>query len=509
MSVESIRPTQAVAPVEPVQLHAALEAVGARPGEAVAARVAAMLADGMARLTVGTGTLDVRTSQPLVPGTAVTLTVERGGQAVRIAIAEPSAAMMRAAAPPATALPGPAAALATAPAATAAPDARTPPAQPAMPPPPAGTVAAALVGLLARGLVAADAPRLADGAQVALAARSSADPARQAETADDDASPPKALREALVQGVRTAAGRQDSLTALFAELGAVAQGRTRAQVPAPVARAMAEVLGFRVPAETLATPAGLAEALRNAGTQLEARLAALPPGVPLPPDLKASLQRLQSALAGWTAELDPAETPALPKPAGHERPPLRGALPHGQAPQQATLGPASTAAEVAGVLTERTEAALARITLLQAASLPDMREAARPEPQALVTLEVPMRVGVETAVVQFQIQRDHDDPDDGPAAPRKGGDWTLRFSLDAEPLGPIHAAVRWHDGRVGIQLWAERDGVAAALEAERTGLSDALSASAFTIDRLTIAAGAPPEPRSPAGPPRHRLDRSS
>ncbi len=69
MSVESIRPTQAVAPVEPVQLHAALEAVGARPGEAVAARVAAMLADGMARLTVGTGTLDVRTSQPLVPGT--------------------------------------------------------------------------------------------------------------------------------------------------------------------------------------------------------------------------------------------------------------------------------------------------------------------------------------------------------------------------------------------------------------------------------------------------------
>jgi hypothetical protein len=498
VSVESIRPTQAVAPVEPVQLHAALEAVGARPGEAVAARVAAMLADGMARLAVGTGTLDVRTSQPLIPGTEVTLTVERGGQAVRIAIAEPAPVTPRAS--PAAAPPAFAATPATAPS--------TAPGLPGLPPTPAGTVAATLVGLLARGLVAADAPRLAEGAQVALAAKSSADP-RQTELPEDGASPPKALREALVQGVRTAAGRQDSLTALFAELGAVAQGRTRAQVPAPVARAMAEVLGFRVPAETLATPAGLAETLRNAGTQLEARLAALPPGVPLPPDLKASLQRLQSALAGWTADLDPAETLALPKPAGHERPPLRGALPHGQAPQQATLGPASTAAEVAGVLAERTEAALARITLLQAASLPDMRETARPEPQALVTLEVPMRVGVETAVVQFQIHRDRDDPEESPTAPRKGGDWTLRFSLDAEPLGPIHAAVRWHDGRVGIQLWAERDGVAAALEAERTGLSDALSASAFTIDRLTIAAGAPPEPRSPAGPPRHRLDRSS
>ena len=33
------------------------------------------------------------------------------------------------------------------------------------------------------------------------------------------------------------------------------------------------------------------------------RLLAPAPGAPLPPDLKASLQRLQSALAGWTAEL--------------------------------------------------------------------------------------------------------------------------------------------------------------------------------------------------------------
>jgi hypothetical protein len=480
-----------VAPVEPVQLHAALEAVGARPGEAVAARVAAMLADGMARLAVGTGTLDVRTSQPLVPGTEVMLTVERGGQGVRLTLAEPAAAQPRSVPTP------PAATVPAAPPATAAAA------------PPAGTVAAALVDLLARGLVAPAAPRLADGAQVALAARASADPVRQAEATEDGASPPKALREALVQGVRAAAGRQDSMAGLFADLTAVAQGRTRTPIPPAVARAMAEVLGFRVPAETLATPAGLAAALADAGTRFEARLAALPPGVPLPPDLKASLQRLQTALAGWTADLGLSGDPALPKPAGHERPPLRGALPHGQPVRDSLLGPASTPAEVAGLLTERTEAALARITLLQAASLPDAREAARPEPLALATVEVPMRVGVETAIVQFQIQRDRDEPEEGAAAPRKGGDWTMRFSLDAEPLGPIHAAVRWHDGRVGIQLWAERQGVAAALDAQRAGLSDALAASAFTIDRLTIAAGAPPDPRPPSEPPRHRLDRSS
>jgi len=494
VSVESIRPTQAIAPVEPVSLRAALEALGAKPGEAIAARVAAMLSEGIARLAIGTGTLDVRTSQPLVPGTDVMLTMERGGQAVKIALAEAGLAVPRsvAAAPVApaqtTAAPAAPAAAATLPG--------------------AGTVTAALVDLLARGLVSPGAAKLAEAAQVALATRPAPNlPA--AEAGEAGASPPKALHDALIQGVRAAAGRQDSLTALFADLSAVAQGRTRAEIPAPVARAMAEVLGFRVPAETLATPAGLTRALHDSGAQLEARLAALPAGMPLPPDLKAALQRLQSALAGWPAGHDPAEAPAAPKATGHERPPLRGALPHGQQVQQSQLGAASTPAEVAQVLTERTESALARITLLQAASLPDMRDGMRPDLPGLTTLEVPLRVGAETAVVQFQIQRDRDEADEPAARSRKGGDWTMRFSLDAEPLGPIHAAVRWHDGRVGIQLWAERDNVAAALEAQRAGLSDALAASAFTIERLTIASGTPPDPRAPAGLPRHRLDRSS
>lgn len=494
MSVESIRPIQAVAPVEPVNLRAALEALGAKAGEAVAARVAAMLPEGIARLAIGTGTLDVRTSQPLVPGTDVMLTVERGGQAVKIALAEAGLATLRSM----QGSPGAPARTTAAPASAGTASV-----------PGAGTVATALVDLLARGLVSSGAAKLVEGGQVALAARGTSNPA-QVEMGEDGASPPKALREALVQGVRAAAGRQESLTALFADLTAVAQGRTRAAIPAPVARAIAEVLGFRVPAEALATPAGLARALQDSGAQLEARLAALPPGMPLPPDLKAALQRLQSALAGWPVGLDdPAGGQAAAKTSGHERPPLRGALPHGQPVQQSQLGAASTPAEVAQILTERTEAALARITLLQAASLPNMREAARPDIQGLTTLEVPLRVGAETAVVQFQIQRDRDEADEPTARSRKAGDWTMRFSLDAEPLGPIHAAVRWHDGRVGIQLWAERDSVAAALEAQRAGLSDALSASAFTVERLTIASGTPPDPRTPTGLPRHRLDLSS
>lgn len=497
MSIEGIRPTLAVAPVEQVQWRAQLEALGVRPGETIAVRVAAMLAEGIARLTVGSGTLDVRTAQPLVPGASLNLTVERQGQAVKLLLTESTLSR------PATSLPPAPAGL---PPAAGAP---APPSAPAIPVPAAGTVAAALVDLLARGLAPASGPR--DGAQVALVARGTPEIARQAEVVAGASSPAPAGRETIVQAVRAAAARQESLTTLFADLTAVAQGRTAAAPPPAALQAMAVVLGFRAPAEDLARPDSLAAAMKNSGALLEARLAALPPGVPLPPDLKAALHRLQAALAGWTATLPEDTAVTVPKVEGHERPPLRGALPHGQPPATTSLPASATSAEVARVLTERTEAALARITLLQAASLPDARDMGRPDAPLQTTLEVPLRVGVETAIMQFQIQRDQEreERQDRKAGGRAGGDWTMRFSLEAEPLGPVHAAVRWHDGRIGIQLWAERDTVAAALEAQRDGLSEALEASAFTIDRLTIAAGRPPEPREAAPTPAHRLDVSS
>ena len=497
MSIEGIRPTLAVAPVEQVQWRAQLEALGVRPGETIAVRVAAMLAEGIARLTVGSGTLDVRTAQPLVPGASLNLTVERQGQAVKLLLTESTLSR------PATSLPPAPAGL---PPAAGAP---APPSAPAIPLPAAGTVAAALVDLLARGLAPASGPR--DGAQVALVARGSPEIARQAEVVAGASSPAPAGRETIVQAVRAAAARQESLTTLFADLTAVAQGRTAAAPPPAALQAMAVVLGFRAPAEDLARPDSLAAAMKNSGALLEARLAALPPGVPLPPDLKAALHRLQAALAGWTATLPEDTAVTVPKVEGHERPPLRGALPHGQPPATTSLPASATSAEVARVLTERTEAALARITLLQAASLPDARDMGRPDAPLQTTLEVPLRVGVETAIMQFQIQRDQEreERQDRKAGGRAGGDWTMRFSLEAEPLGPVHAAVRWHDGRIGIQLWAERDTVAAALEAQRDGLSEALEASAFNIDRLTIAAGRPPEPREAAPTPAHRLDVSS
>jgi hypothetical protein len=497
VSVERIQPAVATAPVETQQLRALVEALGLKPGETIQARVAAMVGDGLARLSVGGSTLEVRTPQPLPVGATLTMTVERQGQAMRLLLAENPTAIR-----PAPTLPPPASGALP----IAAPGLATPI-------PAANAVAAALVDLVARGLVAPATQGPVDGAQVALAVRGSQEASRLVEANAAGRAAPATPREALTEAVRSAAGRQESLSPLFADLSAVANGGTPAvsrAMPEAVTRAMAQVLGFRLPAEGAAAPQPLARAIAQSGTFLEAKLAALPPGTAPPADLKAALAGLRSALAGWTAAMGQEPAAEAAKAAVHERPPVRGALPHGQPAAQASLGPDTSPAEAARVLTERTEAALARMTLLQAASLPDARDIGRPDAPVQTMVEVPLRIGAETAILQFQIVRERDpEQQEAGTAGAARQDWTMRFSMEAEPLGPIHAAVRWRDGHVGIQLWAERDGIAAQLDAARANLSEALEASAFTVDRLTIAAGRPADPREVLGPRAPRLDRLS
>ncbi|WP_164135369.1 hypothetical protein, partial [Stenotrophomonas maltophilia] len=60
---------------------------GLKPGQAIEARVAAMIADGIARLVIGDATLDVKTPQALPVGATLTMTVERQGQALRLLLA--------------------------------------------------------------------------------------------------------------------------------------------------------------------------------------------------------------------------------------------------------------------------------------------------------------------------------------------------------------------------------------------------------------------------------------
>ena len=104
MSVEGIGPVAANATSDGAAMRALIESLGLKPGQSIEARVAAMLADNLARLVIGDAELDVRTPQPLPVGATLTMTVERQGQQLRLLMqALPAGSPSPASSPAATA----------------------------------------------------------------------------------------------------------------------------------------------------------------------------------------------------------------------------------------------------------------------------------------------------------------------------------------------------------------------------------------------------------------------
>jgi len=176
-------------------------------------------------------------------------------------------------------------------------------------------------------------------------------------------------------------------------------------------------------------------------------------------------------------------------------PPIRGALPSAQpiaAPSMDFDAPLATSAHR---LLGDTDAAIARQTLLQVASLPDRADSAvlRTDPVApRWNFEIPFATAQGTAMAQFEISRDGGADVD--AATRV---WRARFSLDVEPAGPVHALVSLSGDRTSVRLWAERPATAAQLRAGAAQLSQALGKAELQPGEIVIRDGVPPA-QSPA-----------
>jgi hypothetical protein len=189
-------------------------------------------------------------------------------------------------------------------------------------------------------------------------------------------------------------------------------------------------------------------------------------------------------------------------------PPYRGAPPAAQ-PVAASSIPADTPPrEIGHVLLAETDGALARTTLLQAASISDRGDPAIQRPDSAGPrwhFEIPFATPQgQTAVAQFEIARDgHASP-----AERVGPAWRARFSLDVEPIGPVHAQIALTGMRAAVTLWAERPDSAARLRENASRLGDALRKAELEGDVL-VRDGAPPRPRETAAPAGRFLDRAS
>ncbi len=172
-------------------------------------------------------------------------------------------------------------------------------------------------------------------------------------------------------------------------------------------------------------------------------------------------------------------------------PPFRGALPSAQPVASPSIAPSAPPSTIAHRLLTDTDAAIARQTLLQVASLPDHVDIAstRLDPTApRWNFEIPFTTLQGTAIAQFEISREGG----GSEVEAARRVWRARFSLDIEPAGPVHALVSLSGERTSVRIWAERPVTAAQLRAGVSRLSQALSEAELQPGDIVIRDGAPP-----------------
>jgi Flagellar hook-length control protein FliK len=202
-----------------------------------------------------------------------------------------------------------------------------------------------------------------------------------------------------------------------------------------------------------------------------------------------------------------AMAPTVPAPPESHAPPppYRGAPPAPQPAVAPSLTVSTDPRAIGETLLAETEAALARQTLLQAASVPDRADPQAPRPDSTGprwNFEIPVATPQGTAIAQFEIARDgHSAPSEDAARV-----WRVRFTLDVEPMGPVHAHIALAGARASVSLWAEREPSAARLREQAALLRDALTEAEFEPGDVVVREGAPPQARAAAG---RFLDRAS
>ncbi|MEA2887646.1 MAG: hypothetical protein QOD11_2006 [Bradyrhizobium sp.] len=186
-------------------------------------------------------------------------------------------------------------------------------------------------------------------------------------------------------------------------------------------------------------------------------------------------------------------------------PPFRGALPSAQPVVSPSLTPDMPLPATVHHLLDDVDAAIARQTLLQVASLPDRADIASPRTDPAAprwNFEIPFATPAGTAIAQFEISRDGTASKIDPAKRV----WRARFSLDIEPAGPVHALISLSGDKTSVRMWAERPATAIQLRAGASQLSQALSRAELQPGDIVIRDGAPLQSKpAPAG---HFLDRA-
>lgn len=229
-----------------------------------------------------------------------------------------------------------------------------------------------------------------------------------------------------------------------------------------------------------------------------------------PKGLQDAMKTLLAAQAQPSASRIPGQNASIADPHiqdGVPPPPFRGAAPSAQPVASPSITADASPRDAVHQLASDTDAAIARQTLLQIASLPERADQTGLRADLNMprwNFEIPFATPQGTAVAQFEISRDGSSEKEGATSASKV--WRARFSLNVEPAGPVHALVSLSGEKTSVRMWAERASTVQQLRVGRPDLTKALREAELDPGDIVIAEGQGP---SPAAPPRgHFLDRA-
>ncbi|MGL4634871.1 MAG: flagellar hook-length control protein FliK [Beijerinckiaceae bacterium] len=309
--------------------------------------------------------------------------------------------------------------------------------------------------------------------------------ARQLSQADIKAS-------TITQATREAAARQGSAAPLFADLATLA-GKPVEGLPKAVTEIARLLLDTRLNGEAPIKTTDLKQAIAMTGLFSEAQ-AARTGAAPL--DTKMLLTVLRDLV-------QPNAERSIPTQADAEPPRRDGAL-QAQRPALPTLPVEADIKTTVTTLGREAEQALERVKLHQIASLPDQRQQTDPTRPQQLSFELPIAFGQQTAMAGFRLEREkHKSAKTGQTV----DSWGVRFAIDADVLGPVHAHVRLAGQTISVSLWAETPATHRAFVEAMPMLEAALNDNALDVGELMVFAGKPAETKAAVSG--HFLDRRS
>jgi hypothetical protein len=302
------------------------------------------------------------------------------------------------------------------------------------------------------------------------------------------------LQKAITKTVGEAATRQGSAAPLYADLEAIVT-KPDAGLPQSVLKIASSLLSNRIDGEKAVTALDLKQAIQTSGvfssTQSDGTVV----------DAKSLLVALRQALQVEDFK------PTLKSPADQE-PPRRDGPVSAHKIVASSLVNESDKEKIISTLSRESEQAVERLKLHQISSLPERLNGSEAPQTRQYNFEIPIALngqyGQQTAMAGFRIEQEKKR---NPKTGEPTDVWGIRFAIDADVLGPVHAHVRLAGQTISVSLWAEESATHRFFVQSMPMLEAALSENALEIGELRAFNGKPAEPRTaPAG---HFLDKSS